>query len=312
MTTFSTVDAEGFREAMRPVVEAIGALTEAVDAVAPRFGRQPHVDAPAMRELSDEQDYARRSGMDAPITLTHSLGGLTLTAATDYVRSFAAPFTTERMPLYGHLVEARAALESATVCWWLNEPGVARDERVKRGLSEFIYSAVEVRQLKLHDKSKQHLKDWLGFAANLGWPVTDWDGKAWVRDSRGKPLVGGVGRPAPAAAIRGLLVDDETSKIGKLLWSRLSAVSHVTYFGLEHALETAAAEPDPLSGLFTVAIATSNHSVYQQAACILKGLRRAADARFELMGWQDELWKAAQLESVRQELGMLKAAGDQA
>ena len=201
MTTFSTVDAEAFREAVRPVVDAIGALTEAVDAVAPRFGRRPHVDAPAMRELSDEQDYAGRSGMDAPITLTHSLGGLTLTAATDYVRSFAAPFTTERMPLYGHLVEARAALESATVCWWLNEPGIARDDRVKRGLSEFIYSAVELRQLKLHDKSKQHLKDWLGFAANLGWPVTDWDGKAWIRDSRGKPLVGGVGRPAPAAGI---------------------------------------------------------------------------------------------------------------
>ena len=84
MTTFSTVDAEAFREAVRPVVDAIGALTEAVDAVAPRFGRRPHVDAPAMRELSDEQDYAGRSGMDAPITLTHSLGGLTLTAATDY------------------------------------------------------------------------------------------------------------------------------------------------------------------------------------------------------------------------------------
>ena len=36
------------------------------------------------------------------------------------------------------------------VSWWLSEPGIARDERVKRGLSEFLYSAIEVFRLKGH------------------------------------------------------------------------------------------------------------------------------------------------------------------
>jgi hypothetical protein len=44
-----------------------------------------------------------------------------------------------------------------------------------------------------------------------------------------------------------LLVSDEASRIGKLQWSRLSAVSHVTWFGLRSALmlDDGAAIPPP-------------------------------------------------------------------
>ena len=183
-----------------------------------------------MREIADEASYAERSGLDAPFTLTHALGGITLAASNDYVHTFVEAFTTDHPPLYGHLVLARAALEAATVSRWLSEPGIARDDRVKRGLSEYLYSAVEERWLKL-PTGRENVETWMESATRLGWDVTDQRGNPWVCDSTGKPSVGGVGRPAVAAAIRDLLVDDETSKIGRYQWSRLSAVAHVTFFG---------------------------------------------------------------------------------
>jgi TolB protein len=66
-----------------------------------------------------------------PVTDAHALGELTLRAAADYVRAFAEAFTAERLPIYRHLVVARSALESCVISWWLSEPGIARDERVK-------------------------------------------------------------------------------------------------------------------------------------------------------------------------------------
>jgi hypothetical protein len=55
------------------------------------------------------------------------------------------------VPTYGHLVVARAALESSGVSWWLGEDGIARDDRVNRGLSEFLYSATEVGWLEIQN-----------------------------------------------------------------------------------------------------------------------------------------------------------------
>jgi hypothetical protein len=138
-----TVDPDEFRTALAPLVTFLRGFTEAVRAATQRHGRNPHADSPAMRELADDADYGTRSGWNGPIMNTHAMGGLTVTAANDYVRAFAEVLAAEKPPLYGHLVLARAALEASVVCAWLNEDGVARDERVKRGFSEYLYSAVE-------------------------------------------------------------------------------------------------------------------------------------------------------------------------
>jgi hypothetical protein len=136
------VDAGAFGEALAPMTQRIRDFTSAVKTVGE--GRKlPSAESPAMREISAESEWAKRSGWHAPFADTHSLAELTLRAANDYVHTFADTFNTERTPLYGHLVLARSALESSVICWWLSEPGIARDERIKRGLSEYIYSAVE-------------------------------------------------------------------------------------------------------------------------------------------------------------------------
>ena len=289
------------------MVETLRDLTEAIEAVRLRHGPLPIAESPGMREIADEASYAERSGLDAPFTLAHTLGGMTLAAVNDYVSTFAEAFTTEHVPVYGHLVLARAALEASTVSWWLSESDIARDDRIKRALSEFIYAAVEEWKLKLLPKGRENVKDWIAHATNLGWAVTDQAGDQWVRDSRGNPRVDGVSRPAPAAAIRDLLVDDLTSKIGKLQWSRLSAVSHVTFFGTRGALSLGEGVSGTVSGLVTVPLGTDAIGVYLQAICIMKALRQAAAARFELMGWADGEWNAAVVRATQHEKGMLDA-----
>jgi hypothetical protein len=136
-----TTDADEFREALAEMMADIRVFTLEVDAVGPLHGSMPWEDSPAMRELADEPGYKERCSWAGPITDTHMLGRLTLQAAADYVRTFAESFTTESVPMYGHLVVARAALEASVVSWWLSEAAVARDERVKRGLSEFLRRA---------------------------------------------------------------------------------------------------------------------------------------------------------------------------
>jgi hypothetical protein len=168
-----------FREALAPMVRATGNLTGAVTAM--RSERtQPDAESLAMGEVRDDADYGGRSGLDNPFTVVHMLGDLTLTAATDHVRAFREVFhespSGDKVPIYAHLVIARAALEACVVSAWLNEPGIGRDERVKRGLSEFMYSAVEEQRVRYQPGGWARTRDWIEHATKLGWTVTDWEG----------------------------------------------------------------------------------------------------------------------------------------
>jgi hypothetical protein len=298
-----TVDPDEFRTALAPLVTFLRGFTEAVRAVTERHGRYPLADSPAMRELADDADYGKRSGWDGPITNTHAMGGLTLTAANDYVRAFGEVLAAGKPPIYGHLVLARAALEASVVSAWLNEDGIARDERVKRGFSEYLYSAVEEERLELQDNATA-VDDLIAHVAELGWSVDDRHGKQWKHDSRGNPKVDGVSRPSTGPAITHLLVDNSDSKLGKMQWSRLSAVTHVTFFGLRWAF----VGQDPASGyVATTHVGTDLHAVYVQELCIVKALRQAATARVTLMGWLDDEWQGAVSNAEQHELALVQA-----
>jgi hypothetical protein len=308
MSSARTVDPDAFREALAPIVAAMRDFTVAVDEVGPRHGNVAWEDSPAMREIGDEAEYAERSSWTGPITDAHALGELTLRAAADYVRTFAEAFTAERLPIYGHLVLARSALESCVISWWLSEPGIARDERVKRGLSEYLYSATEEGWLELQEDAGDRVDQWIARGASLGWVATDYNGKPWsLANSRGKPFVDGVSRPPIPAGITRLLVSDEASRIGKLQWSRLSAVSHVTWFGLRSALMLDDGGANIATGLTTVPVGTDSSAVSVQALCVIKALRQAATARFTLMGWQDDDWNTASRLAEQHELALLRA-----
>jgi hypothetical protein len=250
-----------------------------------------------MAEIAVEQSYANRSEWPSPISETHTFGEMTLRAASDYARTFAdALGVGDRGPVYGHLVLVRAALEACVVSWWLNEPGIDPAERIKRGLCEHLYSANEIRRLNIQEDAAERVERWERVASNLGWRVGD---------DRGRPVVDGVKRPSIPGGIAALLVGERESRIGRLLWSYLSAVSHVTWFGIGGTLSRAG-EPDP-AGFVRATIGTQSSSVSTQAWCILRSLKNAATARFTLMGWNDPQWEAACRRVEAHELVLFRA-----
>ena len=285
MSESQTVDADVFVEWMAPTVEALQAFTTAVDDVALRHGNLPAPDSQAMGELAAEADYRSRSSWQNPITDTHTFGAMTLRAACDYVRTFAAAFAAERPPLYGHLTLARSALESSVVSAWLNEPDIAYVERIKRGLCERLYSANEIKWLDLRPGAAEEVTQLQADATSFGW--TSHFGRG------GKPEVDGTKRPSMGDGITRLLVDDSQARIGRLLWNRLSAVTHVTWWGLQWAFMLPEGEQSRSGGFTTVLVGADSTRVAIQAWCAPRALRAAANRRFTLMGWNDQEWHDA-------------------
>jgi hypothetical protein len=279
MSQSRTVDAAEFRRWMDPTVQELMAFTLAVDDV---VSRPPAAYSQAMGELAAEEEYRRKSSWQNPISDSHMVGAMTLRAVADYVRTFAEAFNANRPPVYGHLVVARSALEASVVSAWLNEPNIAYLERVKRGMCELLYSANEVERLELppSDRSVAAIK---ADATNFGWEA---------RVDRGRPVVDGTKRPSVGDGITQLLVEDSQAKLGRLLWNRLSAVTHATWWGLQWVLDLPEDKPD--SRFANVSMGTDSGEVALQAFCILKALRVAATQRITLWGWNDdEQWQAA-------------------
>ena len=167
---------------------------------------------------------------------------------------------------------------------WLNQPDIAYVERVKRGLCELLYSANEVKKLELSPDAAKELTQIKADAASFGWKP---------HFNRGKPEVDGAKRPSVGTGITQLLVEDSQARIGGLLWSRLSAVTHVTWFGLQWAFTLPEGTPSGSGGFTTVPVGTDSTRVATQAWCILRALRVAAHRRFTLMAWDDQQWKDA-------------------
>jgi hypothetical protein len=263
---------------MAPTAQTFMVFTSAVDEVVSRY---PAEDSQAMRELHAEDQYRHRSSWQNPIGDTHTLGAMTLRAVIDYVRTFAKAFSVGAPPVYGHLVVTRSALESSVVTAWLNEPGIAYDERVKRGMCELLYSANEVRKLKL-PATARGAAEIKADVTKFGWEI------AYDHD---RPVVDGTKRLPVGDGITKLLSHRSEARLGRLLWNRLSAVTHVTWVGLNWAVDPPDAKPD--SGFAKVSVGSESTQVALQAFCILKALRVAATRRVVLMGWNDAQWQAA-------------------
>lgn len=285
-----------FQAWMAPHVEGMRTFCRSVDAVAERHGQLPDASSEAMKELAVEPDYRRLSTWRNPVTDSHMFGGMTLRAATDFVRSFAQLFDSEQPPVYGHAVIARAAFESATVSAWLNEPGIGVPERIRRGLCEQLYSAREVHDLRIVDDSAKRVDEWVAVAGAYGWTAR-----------RGSSRVNGDGRRPVSEGIVRAAGSDAGSRIGDLLYCRTAAISHVTWFGLQSALDIAGATVDAGRSLGTVAWGTDSSRVGAICVYMLKTMRAAASARVELMGWHDSEWGGAVDQEVSREDALARA-----
>ena len=229
------------------------------------------------------------------------LGGATLQASTDYVRALAELFGTGHPPLYAHLTLARASLEASVVSAWLNDPAIATIERMKRGLCEFIYSAREVNELGLSADAAETLEWWNTVADSFGWTV---------EGVRGRPTIDGARRPRIGASINELLEADAESRVGDLLYSRFSAIDHVTWFGLVSAFDLAAAQRNERAGTATVPVTVDGGRFAAYVYYVLRVLRGAAQRRFTLMGWLDQAWNDATAATGQLEHNLLQIAVD--
>jgi hypothetical protein len=289
-----------FQATMAPTVAVLRGLCEAINTVAPRHGRLPSHDSKAMTELAAEAKDYSTGWWQRPVADTHSQGGMALFAATDFAMTFASCMSANPVPVYGHLVVARSCLEASVVAQWLNEPAIAPDERVRRGLCEQIYSALELKRLNSEDAQvmSDRVDSWENEASHWGWAVSH---------ARGKPAVDSTRRPSVPSAIDLLLMGQqrENPRLGQAQWSLLSAVSHVTWYGLAQSLAVASTETS--FGPPLVDIGTSSSSVRAQAVCVLKSVRAAASSRFELMGWADAEWCDAANRSEAHEVQLVRS-----
>lgn len=163
---------EVFRQALAPTIGAVVDLADAVSECAQRQGHQPSVNSRAMEEIAAEATFAAQSGgWNEPIRDTHTFGGMTLTAAADFARSFAFLIDAGSTPIYGHLVVARSVFDACVVAAWLNDPKAGVTERVKRGLCEQLYSAMELVRLGLEEDAAERRDYWKARASAFGWTV---------------------------------------------------------------------------------------------------------------------------------------------
>jgi len=288
---------EVFREWIAPHVASLRELTTAIDATPDRYGRLPSAASRAMGDRSEEQNYRTRSAWEQPIIDTHAFGALALQAAADNVRGIAELFDSSRPPLYAYLTLARAALESAVTSAWLSDPGIACLERIKRGLCEMLYSANEINELGLDPDAIESVEFWTQVGASFGWTVDN---------SRTKPSVDGTRRPRVSNGLVQLI--GVSSDVANALYSRLSAVDHVTWSGLVSAMDLSGAQRDDRTGTASVPVAVDGGKVAAYTRYVVRALHAAARTRFTCMGWVDDSWRATAANAEALESRLLEIA----
>lgn len=161
-------------------------------------------------------------------------------------------------------------------------------------MCERLYSAREVAKLGIKDDAEETFAEYLADASSFGWdPRFDQDGK---------PSVDGTSWPSIPDGITRLLARGARGNPGPLLWSRLSAVTHAVWWGLEWAFDLSTAKPIG-PGHATVSIGTETAKVAIPALAILRAVRASATDRFTLMGWdEDPEWQAASEEAEAHEI----------
>jgi hypothetical protein len=295
----SNVEPSAFIAGMKDTVESMKALCSAIDGAPDRHGHLPSPSlCVAMSDLAAEAKFANRFGEDwtAPVRDTHTFGGMTILAATDYGHCYAEMFAGNRAPVFGHLVVARAALEACVISAWLNDPTVETEERIKRGLCELFYSTWEVNRLEIDvEGAAANEAAYRRIASRFEWEV---------RNNRGKPVVDGTQRPSIAASIAQMVLADNTRPLGKVQWSYLSSVVHSTWWGIRQAVVEG--PRDSGLGPSVAMIGTESRAVNNQSLCLLRALRYAGTARLTTMGWLDDVWRDAAQRSEAHESALLK------
>ena len=133
-------------------------------------------------------------------------------------------------------------------------------------------------------------------ATSLGWQI---------RENRGKPVIDGTQRPGIATGIAEMVLGDGGRDLGRVQWSYLSSVMHVTWYGLRQSIVEGPAD-DVRIGPSIASVGTQSRSVNAQSLCLLRALRYAGTGRMTMMGWLDDEWHQAAHQSETHERALLE------
>jgi hypothetical protein len=111
------VNPQDFVARMKPTVDVLNGLCAVIETASERHDLQPVKGSQGSREVEEEGPLrASTRGLWAePVRSSHSIGDLTLTAATDFGRCYAQLFSGARAPVFGHLARSRTTLEASIV-----------------------------------------------------------------------------------------------------------------------------------------------------------------------------------------------------
>jgi len=269
-----------FREAMRPLTDAMSEYAKAAAGLGEANGLVPAVGSRGMDELAAESQWSQ-PGWEQPTTNAFSYGLVVLHHVAEHVAAFAAVIDGSSVgPTYAHYAHVRAVMDGVTVAHWLGDLRIAFETRVKRS---FVYRYNSANQIggftnylpTAGAESERIRKACVDFAAANKWEFTGngLDGEVLPRD--------GVGFCEIAFGAK-------NEALERVMWMLASATQHVKWMALAQALHQGRQEAlvDPLDpSLRAVPMVVDGEALGQMGCTIWHGFRAVIDERCELMGW---------------------------
>jgi hypothetical protein len=283
------VSDDEFADVMRPGTMALHGLADTFISMNERHGYIASSSSRAMAEIAEEARFSSRAWPE-PAHNAHTMTGMLNRAGVDHAASFAHLFSSGPIPVYAHLVVARAALEAFAWAYWLGDPSIDVEHRIKRSKVWQLADAQQLRRLGVPDQKLRgdRIKARVRGGAPKGWSIICND----------KTIsVGGETQPTTKKAISVVLgIDPKAALIsrGGPLWDYLSGVVHASQYALIASMEFGAEADESELGPLLAATVTGSDSAHFIAASICRAAINACDAQVTLLGWDhDPAWQTA-------------------
>lgn len=274
---------------LRPLCDVMLELVDGAQELGGEHGL-PAADSMAVAEIAEEPKYINEH-WTGPVRGAHTTAGIVRFAAGDHVRSFARLFLDQPVPVFSHLVLARASLDACGNAYWLSDTKAGVEGRIQRYQVHRMLNAKELKKSPLtapKAKGKEALDLVVNGANLLGWGAT-----------KGNPRVGITEEVAPKKLMRAVLNDDRTfgeDQLGnsELLWWYLSGATHSAMWALMQSVDATSGDTDA-TGEPLAAIFTNGESVVTMGLTVARAYEATIVEHAALFGWGSNRWTAARI-----------------
>ncbi len=252
--------------ALNRLCELLGELPER--AAAARH-QEPHAESALAHQLERTDAFHRSAASDAVL-----LASLRLTVAEDHLGAIATLIRQGRI-VYATYSLARTAAEVASRAWYLLDPDMSLERRVRAGISERLYSLQEQSDLGIESITTE--------SRNRGREIAGEAGRHSYRASgarNGVPKLDGRRHKATQ------LVEDAIGgeDLGRVSYKLFSAFSHGTGYALTSVLRPTGIAAS--QGVVWAQVATSAATESNVVALAFLPYRAALGREFMLHGWE--------------------------